>query len=271
MITTLRLLKNIGQFHSAANSIPLAKFALIYAENGRGKTTLAAVLRSLSTGDPIPIAERRRLSATNPPHVVCDCTGGPPSARFENGAWNRTLANMHIFDDVFIDANVYSGLAVAPAHRQHLQDLVLGVEGVKLNRRLHELVAAVEAHSNTLRLKAAAIPPVIRAGHNVGDFCALPVHPDIDPAILEAERKVAAASAQNAVRNTAALAPLQLPSFDLGAIEGVLQQDLPVLNASTAARVQAHLADLPHGSERWVADGMTRKSVESATLSCHSL
>lgn len=77
MITTLRLLKNIGQFHSAANSIPLAKFALIYAENGRGKTTLAAVLRSLSTGDPIPIAERRRLSATNPRMLHWRATIGP--------------------------------------------------------------------------------------------------------------------------------------------------------------------------------------------------
>ena len=32
---------------------------LIYGENGRGKTTLAAVFRSLATGDPLPIIERQ--------------------------------------------------------------------------------------------------------------------------------------------------------------------------------------------------------------------
>jgi wobble nucleotide-excising tRNase len=38
------LLRNIGQFNSvnAGAQIPLSKLTLIYAENGRGKTTLAA-------------------------------------------------------------------------------------------------------------------------------------------------------------------------------------------------------------------------------------
>jgi wobble nucleotide-excising tRNase len=67
MIHKLQLLRNIGQFESVSTSLALTKLTLVYAENGRGKTTLAAILRSLGTGDPIPIVERRRLSATNPP------------------------------------------------------------------------------------------------------------------------------------------------------------------------------------------------------------
>lgn len=69
MINSIQLLRNIGLFDSvnAAANIPLARLTLIYAENGRGKTTLAAILRSLATGDPIPIAERRRLAAQHPP------------------------------------------------------------------------------------------------------------------------------------------------------------------------------------------------------------
>ncbi len=65
MIVRLRLLRNIGTFDSVATgaTIPLSRLSIIYAENGRGKTTLAAVLRSLATGDPLPISERRRLTA----------------------------------------------------------------------------------------------------------------------------------------------------------------------------------------------------------------
>ena len=48
----------------------LSRLVLGYAENGRGKTTLAAVLRSLGSGDPVPIIERHRLAAANPPHIV---------------------------------------------------------------------------------------------------------------------------------------------------------------------------------------------------------
>src|SRR5439155_10492330 len=100
------------------------------SENGRGKTTLAATLRSLATGDPIPIAERRRLASTHPPYVVLECTGGPPPAIFENNAWNRTLRSVVVFDDVFIDQNVHSGLEVGVQHRQNLHELILGAQAI---------------------------------------------------------------------------------------------------------------------------------------------
>src|SRR5436190_23223221 len=105
MINRLQLFRNVGLFDSvdAGANLPLARLTLIYAENGRGKTTLAAVLRSLATGDPIPIVERRRLAAQHPPHIVLDCTGGPPASIFQNGAWTRTLPNVAAFDDAFID------------------------------------------------------------------------------------------------------------------------------------------------------------------------
>ena len=124
MISRIQLLRNIGQFDSVNTgaTIPLARLTLVYSENGRGKTTLAAVLRSLATGDPLPIAERRRLAAQHPPHVVVECSGGPPPAVFENNTWNRTLPDVVVFDDVFIDENVHSGLAVQAHHRQNLHD-----------------------------------------------------------------------------------------------------------------------------------------------------
>lgn len=114
MIINLQLLRNVGRFDSVASAanLPLTRLTLIYAENGRGKTTLAAILRSLATGDPLPVMERRRLAAQHPPHVIINCVGGPPPAMFQNGVWNRTLSNMAVFDDVFVDRNVYSGLAV---------------------------------------------------------------------------------------------------------------------------------------------------------------
>ena len=68
MINNIQLLRNIGLFDSVSTgaNIALARLTLAYAENGRGKTTLGAILRSLKTGDPLAIAERRRLSAQHP-------------------------------------------------------------------------------------------------------------------------------------------------------------------------------------------------------------
>lgn len=266
MINSLQLLRNIGQFDSVTSTLPFAKNTLIYAENGRGKTTLAAVLRSLATGDPVSIAERRRLSATHPPHVVCDCSGGPQPARFENEAWTRILPNMVVFDDQFIDQNVYSGLAVEAGHRQKLHQLIVGAQGVLLNERLQALVARIETHNSTLRNRAAAIPATERGALSADEFCSLPTQPDIDVAIQEAERRLLAARQQNPIRTNHPFDPISLPAFDIGLINRSLEQDLSSLDAAAAARVQAHLAGLGRAGETWIAEGMRlRPQINSST------
>lgn len=260
MINRIQLLRNVGQFDSVngAANIPLSRLTLIYAENGRGKTTLAAILRSLGSNDPVHIAERRRLGATQPPHVVLDCTGGPPAAMFQNNAWNRSVPNVAVFDDQFVDQNVYSGLAVGPEHRQNLHELILGARGIALNQDLQERVAQIEAHNSQLRTKGNAIPAAERGSLSIDDFCALQFRTDIDTAIQACERNLEAVREQDAVRNQSAFDTLSLPAFDIAAINSVLERDLPALDAVAVARVQAHLARLGRGGEVWVSEGMSR-------------
>ena len=268
MINSVQLLRNIGQFHSVdAARLPLARLTLVYAENGRGKTTLAAVLRSLASGDPLPITERRRLAAAHPPHAVVECRGGPPAAIFENNAWNRRLADLAIFDDVFVDNNVHSGLAVQAHHRQSLHELILGAQAVTLSTQLQGLVERIENHNRELRTKERAIPAADRGPFSVDEFCALPARADIDAAIQEAERALAGARDQNAIRTTRAFDSLSLPPLDTEAIDSILRQDLQTLDAATLGRVQTHLAGLGEGGEAWVADGMRRVPQSDAEVS----
>lgn len=262
MINHLQLIRNVGRFDSvnAAANIALGRLTVIYAENGRGKTTLAAILRSLATGDAIPIVERRRLAAQHPPHVVIGCAGGPPAAMFQNGAWNRTLANMVVFDDVFIDQNVYSGLVVGVDHRQNLHELILGAQGVALNQQLQNLITHVEAHNRTLRQRESAIPVAERGGLTVDQFCALQDNPNVAAEIEATERNLAAAREQDPVRNTPAFELLSFPAFDLQTIETVLQAGVPELDAAAAARVQEHLATSGRNAEEWIGEGMRRQA-----------
>lgn len=260
MIRRIRLLRNIGQFDSmdSAATIDLRRLVLIYAENGRGKTTLTAVLRSLSNGDPVAITERRRLAAAHPPHVVLDCDGGPPDAMFQNGAWNRTLPHLAIFDDVFVDANIHSGLAVDARHRQNLHELVLGARGVALSRTIQDLVARIEQHNRALREKAAAIPDAAREGFLVDDFCALSALPGVDAEIAATEKALAAARDQDAVRTTPLFVSLGLPAFAPEAIDRILERELPDLDALAEAQVRTHVATLGAGGEQWLGDGVQR-------------
>ena len=267
MINRLQLLRNIGLFESVSTipQIQLSRYAVIYAENGRGKTTISAVLRSLATGDPVHILERRRLASQHPPHVVLDCSGGPPSAIFQNGVWNRTLPNLVIYDDRFVDENVHSGLAVAPEHRQNLHQLVLGAQGVRLSQQLQDAVKQIELDNAEIRARSAAIPTAEMGGMSVDEFCSLPMRSDIENEIVVAERALAAAREQGPVRDTPSFDPILLPNLDTGPLTEILQRDLPALDTQAAALVQAHIAENARNGESWIADGVRMLSSKGET------
>ena len=259
MINRFRLLRNIGQFDNvAATAHTFQSLTLLYAENGRGKTTLSALFRSLAQNRPDLIQERHRLAATHPPEVIIDCAGGPPPAMFQNDTWNRHLPNLAVFDDAFVDENVCSGLSVEADHRQNLHELIIGAQGVALNQQLQAYVSRIEAHNAELRTRASAVPAASMGGMTIDAFCALQPEPNIDANIQEAERALQAAREQTPIREARPFEAITLPAFDNAAIEQVLARDLPGLDAAAVARVQEHLSRMPAGSEAWVADGMRR-------------
>ncbi len=259
MLARIQLIRNVGQFDSVNGgaAIALPKLTVIYAENGRGKTTLSAILRSLGSGDPVPITERKRLNATQTPHIVMQPTTGPV-IHFQNDAWTQTIPNLAVFDDVFVDQNVYSGLSVEAGHRQNLHELILGSQGVTLGKAFQALVDRIEDHNKALRAKADAIPVSARGTLDAEAFCSLEARPAVASEIEATERLLAAAREQDAIHGAAAFETFDLPTFDLDALEALLTRDLLTLDAHAAERVQSHIAGLGSGGEAWVADGMRR-------------
>jgi wobble nucleotide-excising tRNase len=264
MVDTIQLLRNVGQFDSVTppQQTAMRKLALIYAENGRGKTTLAAILRSLGTGNTDLVSERHRLGAANLPHVVI--SAGTETYTFQNGSWSAHLPAIAVFDDHFVSQNVCSGVEIESDHRQNLHELVLGAQGVALNGQLQTHIAVIEAHNRILREREAAIPEAVRGTLTVDQFCALEPKENIDVEIQEAERAVAAAQSAEPVRQQANFQALSLPAFNVDEINDILQRDLPDVQAEAAANVQKHLAKLGRGSEAWIGEGMQKIAAASA-------
>ena len=264
MVESIQLLRNVGQFDSvsAGANLALLRLALLYAENGRGKTTLAAILRSLATGNPVLIGERRRLSANQPPHVVLKVAGSP--FVFQNGAWSAKFPELAVFDDAFVAENVCSGIEIGAEQRQNLHELILGAQGVSLNAALQGHVAKIEEHNRDLRTKGDAIPLTARGTMAVDAFCVLKAQPDIATAIQNAERALAAGKSAQAVKEQAVFETISVPVFDTVALNELLRRGLVDLETTAAAHVQAQLAVLGAGAERWVGDGIPRIAAASA-------
>ena len=82
MIKKFISIKNVGRFENYAvrGNVELQAFNLVFAENGRGKTTVGDILRSVQSGDGSYILGRRRLGSTGAPEVTILTTTGPISA-----------------------------------------------------------------------------------------------------------------------------------------------------------------------------------------------
>lgn len=258
MINHFTLLRNLGQFDNVGSgaTIDLTKLTLIYAENGRGKTTVASLLRSLGQNDPNPINERKRLGSQHDPHIVLDCDGNPANVVFQTGVWSRSIPEIAVFDDVFVTENVYSGLAVDSNHRQNLHELILGAQGVQLNAELQRLVAEVEAHNVSLRQKQAAVPEGWRGGYTIDQFCALNERPNIDAELKESELKLAAAEKAEQIQNASSFQEVAMPSMDLQTFESILSKELRDIDRNALDQVRQHLGEMDGGGENWVSQGM---------------
>jgi wobble nucleotide-excising tRNase len=88
-------IKNVGRFKSArVSGGNYEPFTLFYAGNGRGKTTLCAILRSLQLGDPKHVLRRKSYKAPADPEITLLHGGG--NARFTQGKWDAAQPDIHI-------------------------------------------------------------------------------------------------------------------------------------------------------------------------------
>ena len=161
-----------------------------------------------------------------------------------------------VFDDFFVDRNVYSGMDVDAEHRQNLHELILGETGITLARRVDQLAGQIRAHNAELRSKANAIPAADLHGLTVDDFCGLAERTDVDLVITEAEQRLTALNNINAVRTTPGFAALSLPALDVDGVTALLGRTVADLDRQAADAVKAHFAALGTGAEEWIASGV---------------
>ena len=231
MVDCIPLLKNVGQFYNASLSKQsiLNKLTLIYAENGRGKTTLSSILRSLSTKDASLIKERYRLGSEHGTHIVVKNNG--KNYIFHNDTWNSHIQDIAVFDDFFIAENVYSGVDVASSHKQNLHKLIIGTQGLQLNAALQEHISKVEQHSKSLKEKEDAITTSIRGELTVDKFCMLEPKEDLETAIKQTEQDIEVAKSNDAVQQHPIFQTINWTSVKNEGVWDIIESNWKIFNS----------------------------------------
>lgn len=245
MLSEVKFIQNIGRFETArpTQGAAFGRCTLVFGENGWGKSTLADVLRSLTTNNPAILTGRRTVDADTPSKAVL--AFGTQNAVFENGAWTGPQPRIAVYDSAFINDNVYSGDIVSADHMRNQYGLVVGEEGVRRVRRLVELDTenrennkAITAAENELKaIIRAAAPPAME----LEAFLALEARPDIDAAITTQDAQV------QRVRRGAELKAAPEPALfpvptETARFDELLRRSIDDIADDALARVRAHIA-----------------------------
>jgi wobble nucleotide-excising tRNase len=255
MLKRISNIQGIGLLHQASGkSHSCEKATLIYADNGRGKSTLASVLRSVSTGDASLVIHRKTVDGTLPPKVALQFNSGH-TVSFDSGAWSEQRPEVLVFDADFIENNVHSGGSVNTGHRKNLLEFALGEAAVAARIALEKATGEAKAATDEVQKLSLKL-----SGHHVGislsQFEKLTPVLDADAQLAALQKRISAAGNVAAILAKPVPSNINEPSFDLVGLFSELGTSLDDVHANAEQIVKNHVAKLESKTaESWLSQG----------------
>ncbi len=270
-IKKITKIDNTGKFHKGGISGgEYDKFTLFYAGNGRGKTTLCAILRSLKTGSAIIINDRQTLGETFPPNVQLLLDSGV--AQFTGGKWSTVEDDLHIFDDSFVTANVHAGEEVNTDQRRSLYRVIVGSKGVKLAEEVDNLDKKITKTTAQITNEKKVINQHVPTNLTFDKFISLINDPDIDEKITAQDSKIKAATQATEIARKPLLTPCVIPGLPTDFL-ALIEKTVVGVSTDAAKKLELQLEKHKFGDdgEGWLATGLQHLDDDSCPFCAASV
>lgn len=261
MIEKFISIKNIGRFRDCypRGDIAFRKLTLLFAENGRGKTTLCAILRSLQRGQPEYITERKTLGTSNPTSIQMRLGGS--TITFSNDEWSSTHDDLAVFDSVFVHDNVYAGDYVDHEHKRNLYHVIIGAKGVQLSQQIKELDGSIRNANADIRIKEDAASKTLPNGTSLDEYLAWQLIEEIELKIKQKNTEIThrqrTLDKATEIQSKGFLAEISLPVFPSDFLIILRKQLADVIaDAETRVRQQIDAFSMGDQGETWLSQGL---------------
>ncbi|HRN71142.1 MAG TPA: AAA family ATPase, partial [Candidatus Woesebacteria bacterium] len=142
MLKRIISINNIGRFENQSDigSCEFSKSNLVYGENGKGKSTLTAILRSNNENQPKYITSRKTLGSTGDAKIKLlfqslSQNSSQTAVEFDGSRWSSNPQKFIIFDQDFIDNNIFIGGQVNYSQKCGLYQIFVGKKtGITLKK-----------------------------------------------------------------------------------------------------------------------------------------
>ncbi|MBU68604.1 MAG: hypothetical protein CL858_24705 [Cupriavidus sp.] len=261
MLKQIQSVRGIGLFLDAGPSPDLERVALFYGENGRGKSTLASILRSCAENRTDSLQSRKTLDAAVSQFVQLSLIVDKSisaEAIYDSGSnrdWIQSVPDLRVFDAEFVSRNVYSGAEISTDQRASLLEFALGEGAVDLRakldaatRQVQDITGRITTQTQVVKVHAGAL--------SVEAFLKLPEAQNADADIEGLNKRLVAAQSREPHMRRPLPGLLPVPGFDAHALFDILDKSLKNIEANAEEAVAAHLKKCAHPDfEGWLSEG----------------
>lgn len=262
MLEKVICIDNVGVIKKGVpQAVDLQKVTLIYADNARGKSTLSSLLLACSTSNTHEVIQRKTVGTTNAQKVILrfNNTGGAGAfnAEFDGAAWMGSQPNLHVFNQSFVERNVYTSTGVLPEQREALLSLALGDAAVAQREKFEQQAALQKDCAGVVAAIEGSLQGY-RSNLTVDQFIALQPLTDVDEKIADVDKQISEARAADQIAKRPEFRTVVVPSFNFDGMPEVLASSFESISARAEETAKVHFAKHKASStERWVSEGMS--------------
>ncbi len=265
MLEKIIRIDNVGVFKAGVpTAVTLKNVTVVYADNARGKSTLSAVLRACGAGDVQSLQARKTIGATGNQSIQLrfQNAGSGTNVSFDGNAWSASVDNLHVFNQDFVERNVYAGAAVTPEQRASMLELALGADAVVQREEFQKQSEAQRGATQRVTATETALRGYHR-GSTLAAFLALTPVSDGPQQIAELDRQLNDARSVQQILGRQGFRQLTVPTHNFDAISAIALTHFEGLQDQVEQVVRQHFdAHLSGETERWVGDGLRHNANE---------
>ncbi len=263
MLEKIIRVDNVGVFKAGLSSaITLKPVTVIYADNARGKSTLSALLHACSAGDALPVQARKTIGAMGNQAVQLrfNAARGGTTISFNEDAWSASADNILVFNQEFVERNVYAGTAVTADQRASMLELALGADAVALREEFQRQSEAQRSATQRVTAAENALQGYHR-GVSLAEFVALEPVKAGAALIAALDKQLGEALRIQQVSGRQGFRLLPALVFDFETIRAIVLTHFDKLQDDAEVVVRKHFDEhLGNETERWVSEGLRHKA-----------
>lgn len=261
MLEKIICIDNVGVIKKGVpKAVDLQKVTLVYADNARGKSTLSALLLATSGANAQDVVQRKTVGATSPQKVVFRFTPASGAAKFnvefDGATWTGSNPKLYVFNQTFVERNVYTSNGVLPEQREALLQLALGDAAVA-QRDEFDRNSVIQRECAGQVATAEAALQGYRGSLTLDSFIALKSPDNVDAQMAVIDKQLAEARAADQIAKRPEFKLISVPAFNLDGLPEIAASSFESLSVQAESTAKAQFEKHNGNStERWVSEGM---------------